>query len=232
MKIPKRLSNLPRLASLTTLIALCFTPGATQANALPADYKAAVLAQVAPQFPGARSIRIEASQPLSAWASCEGGELFFPRAVDERGGRLLVGVRCNGKVSGYDQVQVEVVTAYFVAHSDITKGATLSGHLDSAEGDLSSLPRGVITDPAILQGRVAARFIRQGAPITDRLTEAPSLVKKNQPVTLIASGAGFKITLDATAVEDGAMGETVRVRMPSREMKRAVVIGQSAARLL
>ena len=57
------------------------------------------------------------------------------------------------------------------------------------------------------------------------------LVERNQQVTLQAEGAGFTISHEGKALDNGSLGSTVRVMGSDGKMLGAQVLGQNALRL-
>ena len=57
------------------------------------------------------------------------------------------------------------------------------------------------------------------------------LVERNQQVTLQAEGAGFTISHEGKALDNGSLGSTVRVMGSDGKMLGAQVVGQNALRL-
>ncbi|MFP3345515.1 flagellar basal body P-ring formation chaperone FlgA, partial [Halomonas sp. SIMBA_159] len=63
-----------------------------------------------------------------------------------------------------------------------------------------------------MTGNVAQRPIRSGSTFQSHCLQAPSLVERGQRVTVIGEGAGFRVSREGEGLEDGAQGETIRVR--------------------
>ncbi len=59
----------------------------------------------------------------------------------------------------------------------------------------------------------------------------PALVERRQAVTLVAGGEGFRISREGHALDDGALGGRVRVRLSNREVVVARVTGPGRARV-
>tara|TARA_Y100001001_G_scaffold19976_1_gene17239 strand:- start:1045 stop:1758 length:714 start_codon:yes stop_codon:yes gene_type:complete len=144
-------------------------------------------------------------------------------------GRVSVGVRCgaDGRQVRYLQAEVGVIGSYVVASQDIDRDTLVTAAmLDQREGNLSDLSSQTLTDQADIVGKVAQRPIRSGSTFQAHFLQAPSLVERGQRVTVIAEGAGFRVSREGEALADGAQGETIRVRFGSRETMTARVIGQ------
>lgn len=169
-------------------------------------------------------------QPAAAALPCPAPMAFLPgpaRDVTalERGGRVTVGVRCDEQVR-YLQAQVSVAGRYWVAASDITAGTTITAALlREAHGDLSQLPRQAVRDAQAALGRQSTRPLSAGTVVQAQHLRAVPLVTRRQPVVMEADGAGFKITREVVALDDGARGDVVRVQLDSRTQLNAEVIG-------
>ncbi|AZL61147.1 flagellar basal body P-ring formation protein FlgA [Tabrizicola piscis] len=74
----------------------------------------------------------------------------------------------------------------------------------------ASLP-GALTDPAAALGLETRVAIYAGRPILPANLGTPTLVQRNQLVTLIYLAGGLAISTDGRALARGSAGETVRV---------------------
>jgi flagella basal body P-ring formation protein FlgA len=61
--------------------------------------------------------------------------------------------------------------------------------------------------------------------------QAPWLIHRNRTVSVEAIGAGFRVTRQGEALQDGALGDTVRVRMSSRSVLTGVVAGNDLVKV-
>lgn len=78
--------------------------------------------------------------------------------------------------------------------------------------DLSRLPRGFYQDADEISGQVAKRRIRSGQVLTPTLVAPALLVKRGQTVSMIARRGDIVASTTGTALEDGQMGQLIRVR--------------------
>ncbi|WP_404376460.1 flagellar basal body P-ring formation chaperone FlgA [Vreelandella aquamarina] len=144
-------------------------------------------------------------------------------------GRVSVGVRCgaDGRQVRYLQAEVDVIGSYAVASQDIDRGTLITAAmLEQREGNLSDLSSQALTNEDDIVGKVAQRPIRRGSTFQAHFLQAPSLVERGQRVTVIAEGAGFRVSREGEALADGAQGETIRVRFGPREIMNARVVGR------
>lgn len=112
-------------------------------------------------------------------------------------------------------------------------GAVIRGE-DLAQTTLPRrrLPEGAVTTEAQLIGRAAVRRLAAGRPIRELDLRGPRLVAKGDPVRVLFQRAGLELILEASALEDGAAGDLVRMINPKggREL-RGSVVGPRAVRI-
>ncbi|MDQ0568613.1 flagella basal body P-ring formation protein FlgA [Variovorax paradoxus] len=184
---------------------------------LAGDARAAVdkllQAQIA-GLPGKVSIRVEApgAGPLPA---CDALEAFLPRGA-AAWGRVSVGLRCHSDQKPWTRfvlAHVAVEGQYFVAVRNIEKGQAFgAGDFAVRTGDLTALPRSVVTDAAQLQGVVAANRIASGAPLRRELVRGVSVIQQGQTVKVVAEGPGYSVSTEARAMTSAGAGSTVRAK--------------------
>jgi flagella basal body P-ring formation protein FlgA len=160
---------------------------------------------------------------------CESPQAFLPYKVSGAG-RVTVGLRCQGREQQpiYLTADVRLLGRYWVPTTDIARGTLITeSMLAEHSGDLSRLPRDVVQDPEKIIGQQANRALKTGKPLQKSALQAVYLVKRNATVDVQAIGEGFKIKRDGVAMDDGAMGDQIRVKLKGGEMIRATVTGQN-----
>lgn len=104
------------------------------------------------------------------------------------------------------------------------------GDVETAWLSLSALPEDVVSDARELVGREALRPLWPGRPVRTADLAAPRLVRRGETLTLVLRRPGLEITAVGRALDDGAMGEVVRVmNLDSRRVIRARVSGPREA---
>ena len=159
--------------------------------------------------------------------ACEAPEPFLPSGKSGPG-RVSVGVRCGGERpwTRYLQAQVSVQTTYYVAARALGPGEVLApADLAAREGDLATLPRTVVTDPAQVTGTLTANRIAAGSPVRTDLLRQVAAVRQGQNVTVLVEGDGFRISGEGKALADAPAGSAVQVRMRGGQAVSAVVRG-------
>jgi flagella basal body P-ring formation protein FlgA len=141
-------------------------------------------------------------------------------------GRTSVGVRCAGEHpwTAYLQARIAIEATYYLAARQIEPNTVLSAaDLLPREGDLSNLPRAVITDPSQAVGALALSRIGAGVPLRQDLLRSASSVTIGQTVRVVALGQGFQISAEGNVMNNAAPGEQVRVKMASGQVISGVV---------
>lgn len=156
---------------------------------------------------------------------CVNPEPFLPPGAAPWG-RVAVGVRCGGDRPWirYMQARVSVLTDYYVAARAMAPGETISAaDLEVRQGDLAALPRSVVTDPAQVNGAVAANRIAAGSPMRTDLLKKAIAVKSGQTVNVTVEGDAFQLTSEGKVLADAATGNTVQVRLRNGQVVSGLV---------
>ncbi|MGM0833626.1 flagellar basal body P-ring formation protein FlgA [Halomonas qinghailakensis] len=212
---------------LLLLFSLCLSLQAHASNDLLMDTVQQFLYQESQAL--GQEVMIDITPPSPHLPTCVSPEPFFPNANHPPLGRVSVGVRCgeNRRQVRYIQAQIDIIGSYAVAGQDIDRGTLITGDmLTLREGNLGDLASQALTDQNDIVGMVAQRPIRSGSTFQSHYLQAPQVVKRGQRVTVIAEGAGFRVSREGEALSDGAQGERIRVRFDTRELVTARVIGQ------
>lgn len=108
--------------------------------------------------------------------------------------------------------ELEVITAVVTAASDLERGTLLSAKdLQLLERDLSGL-RDPYNDPAELIGKKLKRPLRAGDILEPGMVDIPAVIKRGDGVSMQLRGAGFSLSAQGVARQDGLAGETILVR--------------------
>ncbi|WP_158907263.1 flagellar basal body P-ring formation chaperone FlgA [Burkholderia sp. L27(2015)] len=182
------------------------------------------LRQQAAGLPGQVVITVKPAAP-SGLAQCASLEPFLPPGA-RVWGRTTVGMRCVGDHPWtlYLQARVAVNGSYYVASRDIAPGQSISqADIEARQTDLTNMPRSLVTDLSQVVGTAAQSRITAGMPLRTDLLRTVNAVKFDQPVKLVAQGAGFSISSEGRALGNAAPGESVQVRTGSGQIVSGVV---------
>ncbi len=102
-----------------------------------------------------------------------------------------------------------------VAATKLRRGAPLDSEaLRTETRDLRGLPPGFISDPATVLGQTLARSLPEGMPLLRVHLHSEPVVKRGEIVRIEAAGGGLDISIEARALEKGAVGQRIRFENP------------------
>lgn len=169
---------------------------------------------------------IDIRPPSPHLPACIQPEPFLPNTNQAPLGRVSVGVRCGegSRQVRYLQAQIDVIGDYVIAATDIERGTLITSNMLSERGgNLGDLSAQALTAEEEIIGKIAQRPILSGSVFLAHYLQAPHLIERGQRVTVTAQGSSFRVSREAEALENGALGERVRVRFDSREIMTARV---------
>jgi flagella basal body P-ring formation protein FlgA len=177
-------------------------------------------------------VTVTVAAPEAALPPCTDPQPFLPGHDQPLLGRVTVGVRCGDGQTRYLQARVTAIGRYWVAARDIPVGTLVTASmLEPRSGDLTALPRQAVLDENAAIGRVATRSLAHGSVIQSSQLQAPALIQRNRTVSVEAVGQGFRVVRQGEALQDGALGDTVRVRMGNRSVLTGVVAGPGVVKV-
>lgn len=121
-----------------------------------------------------------------------------------------------------------------VAKEVLKRGTVLSPEMFAlAELPASGMENQVIADPQQVLNMELVRDLAPNAPLRTYDLKKAVMVKRGQEVQVIAgAGQGFLITMRAEALQEGALGEQIRLKnSESGRSLTAVVTGQNTAKV-
>lgn len=122
-------------------------------------------------------------------------------------------------------VRAQVSARIAVMANDLAIGKVLADEDVLLERhDISGLSD-VISDPRDIVGMSGKRALRAGEVLRKPLLMAPTLVKRGDPVRIVARREDIEVSMGGEALDAGARGDTVRVRNASGTVLRARVTG-------
>lgn len=146
-----------------------------------------------------------------------------------------MGVRCDGNRPWklFVPAQVRLMRPVVVANRALARGQHLAAQdLRIEHRDVGDLRRPAVRDPAQVLGYVVYRAIAPGHVVDAMMLRAPILVERGRRVRMLVRAQGVSISMSGEAMEDGALGEIVKVRnISSRSIVEGVVSGFGAVRL-
>ena len=182
------------------------------------------LTQQAAGLPGKPDITVTPVFPRGLEA-CSTLEPFLP-AGSRLWGRTTVGVRCSGDRPWtlYLQARVSVMATYYLAARAVAPGEVLTAaDLIPRDGDLTTMPQAIVTDPSQAVGAVTLSRLAAGLPLRTDMLRGAGAVVIGQSVHVVTSGAGFSISAEGSAMNNAAPGQQVRVKTAGGQIISGVV---------
>ncbi len=140
-------------------------------------------------------------------------------------GNLTVVAQC-GNAKQYLQVTVQAVGDYVVAAAPIVRGSPIEAqNVTLMRGRLDQLPPRTMLNLSQAEDAISLRDVAIGQPIQLSMVRQSWRVKAGQKVMVVAQGEGFSINSEGQALNNAAVAQNARVRMPSGQ----VVSGQVSA---
>ncbi|HEY2454211.1 MAG TPA: flagellar basal body P-ring formation chaperone FlgA [Scandinavium sp.] len=167
------------------------------------------------------AVMVNLRNPGSPMPQCEQPALSV-MGNNKLWGNQTVQAQC-GNEKRYIQVFVEATGNYVVAAQPIVRGSALQpGSVTLKRGRLDQLPPRTMLDINQAQDAVSMRDLTPGQPVQLSMLRQSWRVKAGQKVQVIASGDGFSANAEGQALNNAAVSQNARVRMPSGQ----VVSGQ------
>ncbi|HEV7372720.1 flagellar basal body P-ring formation chaperone FlgA [Arenibaculum sp.] len=212
-----------RMTWAALLAALLAAPAGTTLAAAVEDLLAAeVEAMLGPAaLPGEARVSVRLAVPFAGPA-----EAVRHLTFDASSGQLRALVAGDGRIhelAGTATVEIDVP----VPARRVRPGEILSqGDLTTVSMPLDRLPASAVASLDGLIGMAARRQLSPGRLIHTSSIGAPVVVDRNEPVTLVFQQGGLYLAAQARALQDGGVGDRVRVMNPS---SNAVVSGTVTA---
>ena len=211
---PPRRSNIRiRSALAAAAVASCTT---ATASPIEDTVRRFVLQQTA-DMPGQVRVTVDPLDTATHIAACTALSPSLPAGA-RLWGKTSVTVTCLAPTRWvvYVPVRVQVIARHLRSAKHLPAGQPLSwSDLVTAEGDLTELPAGTVTEPAQAIGRSLRFGLAAGQPIRTEQLVAPLAVKQGQAVRLVVQGAGFSVASEGTALANAADGATVTAKTAS-----------------
>ncbi len=171
-------------------------------------------------YAGDVKVSAGAIDPNLKLAACLTPEVFFPPG-SRAWGRTSVGVQCDApqRWKIYVRANVSIHGQYLVASHPLSRGHTVTKHdLSFAVGDLTQLPRGVVTDANQVIGQTVRSSIMAGSAVRQNMLKQALAVQQGQMVLLTTAGTGFTINAEGKAMKNASQGEMVSVKVRSGQV--------------
>ncbi len=107
---------------------------------------------------------------------------------------------------------IEVSAVPVLIHA-VRRGAVITAHdVEVRNVAVRRIDSSTVLETVDLVGMAALRTLRAGQPIRARDLEQPQIVRRNATVTVEHKGPGLVLTVRATAMQSGALGDIINIR--------------------
>ncbi|MBU3693773.1 MAG: flagellar basal body P-ring formation protein FlgA [Rhodocyclaceae bacterium] len=141
-------------------------------------------------------------------------------------GWMQVRVRCPGE-AGWSlslRARVQVFAPAVMARRAVTAGRTIeSDDVHLAETDLTGLQRPPLRDSQLVVGRIARVGLAAGQVVVAEHLRLPVLIRRGSAVEVTATIGQVTVSSTGTAMQDGAAGELIRVKVPGGRLVEGMV---------
>ena len=156
--------------------------------------------------------------------TCTALEAYAPPG-SRLSGKTYVGVRCLGPNIWNILVpaQIAVTGNYVTTSRPLMAGQTIQeADLASLSGDISSLPTGIVTDPASAIGKTLRNSLGAGQPLRSDQLLAQLVIRQGQSVRVTSTGTGFAVSAEGKAINNAAEGQIAHIRMSTGQTVNGV----------
>ncbi|WP_417659384.1 flagellar basal body P-ring formation chaperone FlgA [Pseudidiomarina sp.] len=160
----------------------------------------------------------------------------FNRPPPRLSGRMMVRMHCaQTGTDHYIQIDVSATGDYLVAAHDLDAQQLLTrSDVATMTGDLQDLPRhALLATPeniAQVEGSQLRRGLNAHSVLQENLLVKPTLVNYGDTLVIEVHGEGFQINRTGDAMDTGAIGDIIRVRLNNRQLLRVEIIAAGRAK--
>ncbi len=179
-------------------------------------------------------VAVGALDPRLRLAPCQRVEPYVPTGL-RLWGRTRIGVRCVQGESRWNVFIPVTVSAFgkaWVLKSNIPSGSVLQLHdAVEAEVDWAAEANAVLPETRLWVGQVASRPLNGGQTLRAGMLKAAAAFQPGTQIRVLASGPGFEIASDGTALSVGVVGESARIRMENGRIMAGKVLDARTVKL-
>jgi flagella basal body P-ring formation protein FlgA len=175
-------------------------------------------------LPGQVSIAVGAVDPRLNLPVCAAPEAFLPSG-SKAWGKTTVGIRCTTPTSWtvYVSATVRVQSHYVAAAVPLAQGQSIGPNdITTVKGDLTTLPVGIVTDPAQAVGRTMSISLPLGTPLRQDALRSQQVIQQGQVVRLISNGPGFQVSSEGRAMNNATDGQVTQARAANGQLVSGV----------
>ncbi len=161
-------------------------------------------------------------------------ELAFASPQIRPWGAFQVVVRCSKPAWSLSvPVQTRVSGASVVASRYLAPGVRIRPEdITVVNGDITKAPVDLVRTPAEAIGKAVSRPVTQGGQVLLNNLKEPAVIKIGEAVQVQIVGRGFQASGEGVAVSGGAIGDSIRVRMPDGQQLTGQAVRQGVVEVV
>ena len=136
-------------------------------------------------------------------------------------GKISLGMRCSAPKawSIYVTAHIQVTADYFVTATPLLQGQIIGPNdILKISGDLTTLPIGVITNPAQAIGKSLLMSLASGSALRMDALKTTPVIQQGQTIKVVSAGQGFQVTTDALALSNANEGQVARAKTSAGQL--------------
>lgn len=181
------------------------------------------------------SVKVKSLDNRLTLSACDNFLTFEIRDTGVPGGNISVHTQCSNEKpwSVYVPAHVELFQSIWVSSANLPKGTVLQAdHLFQKSLNVAALHQPFASDLETLLGQQLTRPLIQGQPIRLNQLSAPLVIKRGDGILLEAVSGSIAVAANGVALEDGRIGEQIRVKNEqSNQTVRAVAVAKGRAQI-
>lgn len=159
-------------------------------------------------------------------AACARVEPYLP-AGTRLWGRTRIGLRCAEGPTRWNvflPIHVRIWGPAWTVRRPVTAGTALTeADVERVEVDWTESITPLLSRPEDWLGNAAARNLLPGQVLRQGMVRAPQVFSAGDQVRVLVRGQGFSLTASGAALTHGHLGQSARVRLPSRKVLTGIV---------
>lgn len=188
--------------------------------------------------PGAGAPRLEVSvgqlDPRLRLAPCARVEPYLPDGM-RLWGKARIGLRCTQGTTRWNvylPITVKAFGSGLVVTTQKPGGSVLTeADLTLGEVDLAETGSVAMTDARLVIGRTLTQTVKPGQSLRQSHLRPRQWFAAGETVTVLAQGAGFSVSGEGQALNNGVEGQPVRVRTESGRVLTGQAVGERRVEL-
>lgn len=148
-----------------------------------------------------------------------------------------MGIQCKEEDNHwtlYVPVKITRFKTVYVAKYPMIKGYRVTADdIYPTELDVQQLKQGYFTEPHLIVGQVCKQNISGDNPFNPYNIELPKLVHRGEQITITAVSNALNISVDGVAMNDGILGETIKVKnLSSKKIIEAQITDEKKVKIM